>query len=122
MQLTVYQQLSDDAVLARVNGEIDMSTAEQFSSSLMTALNAASAHPARLLIVDLNGVDFFGSTGLNAVLQCHRCGLNASTAVRLVASTPLVVRPIEVTKLDGILALYPSVAAARRSGDPDLQR
>ena len=122
MQLTINQQVSDDAVVVRISGEVDMSTAEEFNSSLMTALNVASAHPARLLIADLDGVGYFGSTGLNAVLACHHHGLTTATAVRLVATTPTVGRLIEVTKLDTVLALYPSIAEALQAHDPDMQR
>jgi anti-sigma B factor antagonist len=121
MQLLTNQQVRDDAVVVRISGEVDMSTAEEFSSSLMTALHVASAHPARLLIADLDGVGFFGSKGLNAVLACHKHGLTTATAVRLVATTRTVVRMIEVTALDTVLALYPSITEAVQAPDPDLR-
>jgi anti-anti-sigma factor len=122
MQLITNQQVSDDAVLVRISGEVDISTAEELSSSLMTALDVASAHPARLLIADLDGVGFFGSTGLNAVLACHNHGLTTATAVRLVATTRVVVRLIEITGLDTVLALYPSITEAVQAPHPDLHR
>ena len=122
IQLTTNQQVSDDAVVVRISGEVDMSTAEEFNSSLMTALNVASAHPARLLIADLDGVGFFGSAGLKAVLACHDHGLTTATALRLVATTAVVVRPLEATKLDTVLALYPSIAEALQASGRDVQR
>jgi anti-sigma B factor antagonist len=121
-RLSASRRVSDDAVVVSVIGDIDMSTAARFGAALATAFDMALAHPARLLIVDLDGVDFFGSTGLTAALDCHQRGLDAAVDVRLVATSPLVLRPIEVTRLDRILALYPSVGAAILAGHPDVAR
>jgi anti-anti-sigma factor len=91
-----------------VKGEIDSSTAGELGSQLESVLQQAGGHESRLLIVDLQGVTYFGSAGLNAVLDCHKQGLRAGISVRLVADNDLVVRPIEVTNLDSLLDLYPS--------------
>ena len=58
------------------------------------------------------GVTYFGSAGLNAVLDCHKQGLRTGISVRLVADNDLVVRPIEVTNLDSLLDLYPALPDA----------
>lgn len=112
MRLLVIHDTLDEAVVVRVEGEIDSSYAEEFADELSTAVGLAAAHPARLLIVDLQGVSFFGSAGLNAVLDCHEKGAADGTVVRLVASRPEVVFPIEVTRLDDVLDLYPSLTEA----------
>lgn len=112
MQLLVAHDTLDEAVVVRVEGEIDSSNAEEFASHLAAALGLAGDHPARLLVVDLQRVSFFGSAGLNAVLACHEKGAADGTAVRLVAAQPEVVCPVEVTKLDSVLQLYPSFAEA----------
>ena len=72
-----------------------------------SALHQAGGQDSRLLIIDLQDVTYFGSAGLNAVLDCHKQGLRAGISVRLVADNELVVRPIEVTNLDSLLDLYP---------------
>ncbi len=69
-------------------------------------------HPSRLVIVDLQPVNFFGSAGLNAVLDCHEAGAAAGTAVRLVADHPQVLQPIRVTELDRIFQVYPTLSDA----------
>jgi anti-anti-sigma factor len=71
-----------------------------------------------LLIVDLQGVTYFGSAGLNAVLDCYKQGLRLRTSVRLVADNDLVVRPIEVTNLDALLELYPTLPDALEGREP----
>jgi anti-anti-sigma factor len=57
-------------------------------------------------------VKYFGSAGLNAVLDCHEQGRAEGVTVRVVAANAEVRRPIEVTRLDEVLDLYDSVAAA----------
>jgi len=110
--LVVDSEVRPEAVLVRAKGEVDSSTAGEFSSQLEAALQQAESQGSRLLIVDLQGVTYFGSAGLNAVLDCHKQGLQAGTSVRLVADNGLVVRPIEVTNLDSVLELYPTLPDA----------
>ena len=94
------------------SGEVDASTVETFQSHLRAGLDAATDHPAKVLIIELGAVTYFGSAGLNAVLACHERGASDGVAVRLVAANPEVIRPIEVTKLDTVLRPYDSVDAA----------
>lgn len=117
--LVVDSEVRPEAVVVRASGEIDSSTAGELKSQLESALEQAGAHDARLLVVDLNAVTYFGSAGLNAVLDVHEQGLRAGTSVRLVADNGLVVRPIEVTNLDSRLDLYstfPDALEGRDSG------
>ena len=102
----------DDSVIVRAVGDIDSSTVAQLASKLSAALRLACDHPTRLLIVDLHAVTFFGSAGLNAVLDCHEDGVADGTLVRLVADNAQVVRPIEVTNLDRVLDVYPTLPEA----------
>ncbi|UMB72471.1 STAS domain-containing protein [Mycobacterium paraterrae] len=110
--LVVDCDVRPDAVLVHASGEIDSSTAGELRSQLQAALRQAGAHESRLLIIDLNDVTYFGSAGLNAVLDTHKQGLRGGTTVRLVADNGLVVRPIEVTNLDSLLDLYPTLPDA----------
>jgi anti-anti-sigma factor len=110
--LMVDYEVRPEAVLLRANGEVDSSTAGELISQLAAALREAGTQASRLLIIDLQGVTYFGSAGLNAVLNCHRQGRQAGTSVRLVAENGLVVRPIEVTNLDSVLELYPTLPDA----------
>ena len=110
--LVVDSEVRPEAVLVHATGEIDSSTAGALRSQLESALEQAKSQESRLLILDLQGVTYFGSAGLNAVLDCHKKGLRAGTSVRLVADNDLVVRPIEVTNLDSLLDLYPTLPDA----------
>jgi anti-anti-sigma factor len=117
--LVVDCEVRPEAVLVHAKGEIDSSTASELRPQLASALQQAGDHESRLLIIDLRGVTYFGSAGLNAVLDCHKQGLRAQTSVRLVADNELVVRPIEVTNLDSLLDLYPSLPDALKGRDSE---
>ncbi|MGC2652829.1 MAG: STAS domain-containing protein [Mycobacterium sp.] len=112
--LTVECEDRDDSVIVRATGDIDSSTVAQLAGKLSAGLQVARDHPARLLVVDLQAVTFFGSAGLNAVLDCHEDGVADGTLVRLVANNAQVVRPIEVTGLDRVLEVYPTMPEALR--------
>lgn len=112
-------EVRPEAVVVQAKGEVDSSTAGALISRLGAALQQASTQDSRLLIIDLQAVTYFGSAGLNAVLDCHRQGLQAGTSVRLVADNGLVVRPIEVTNLDTVLDLYPTLPDALQGRDTE---
>jgi anti-anti-sigma factor len=116
--LVVDRDVRPEAVVVRAKGEVDSSTASEFTARLTAALQEAANQASRLLIIDLQALTYFGSAGLNAVLDCHRQGVKAWTSVRLVADNGLVVRPIQVTNLDSVLELYPTLGEALEGRDP----
>jgi anti-sigma B factor antagonist len=110
--LEVGQEARGDAVVVLASGDVDSITVDKLTAQLSAALDVAASHPARLVVVDLKSVNFFGSAGLNAVLECHEAGEAAGTSVRLVADHGEVLEPIKVTELDRILDIYPTVSDA----------
>jgi anti-anti-sigma factor len=115
--LEVKQDIRDAAVIVSAEGEIDSGTVDTLISHLDAALEAASDHPTRLLVLELGDVTYFGSAGLNAVLGCYERGLSDGVKVRLVASNAEVIMPIEVTKLDNVLKPYQTVTDALGGSD-----
>ena len=94
------------AVLA-VAGEIDLATAPSFEEAISEAL--ADEPPG--LIIDLSGVTFLASVGLQIlVLTKERVG--TATDFGVVADGPSTSRPIELTELDKIFDLYPTLDEA----------
>lgn len=116
--LAVECEVRQDAVVVRAEGDIDSTTVDELTAHLTTALQLAATHPARLVVIDLQPVTFFGSAGLNAVLDCHEQGAAAGTSVRLVAGHGQVTQPIKVTELDRILQIYPTLAQALQTARP----
>jgi anti-anti-sigma factor len=115
--LEVKQDVRDAAVVVSAGGDIDSGTVETLVTHLDAALQVASDHPMKLLVLELADVTYFGSAGLNAVLGCYERGLSDGVSVRLVASNAEVIMPIEVTKLDNVLRPYQTVTDALSATD-----
>jgi anti-anti-sigma factor len=117
--LEVEQDVLDTAVVVSADGEVDSGTVDILITHLDAALQAASDHPSRVLVIELAKVTYFGSAGLNAVLGCYERGVSDGVIVRVVAQNLEVIRPIEVTKLDGVLRPYKTVSDAVEGTDED---
>jgi anti-sigma B factor antagonist len=102
------------ALVMDVVGELDLHTAP----NLMAAVDDALARPGlTLLIIDLSGVSFLGSSGLGVLANLATRATTpnqASVPLRIVAPAEHrpVARPWEAMNLHQILPLYPDVEAA----------
>jgi anti-anti-sigma factor len=99
------------AVVLDVAGDVDIVTAPQVQAAVEHAL--AGRPP--VLVLDLTGVTFLSSAGLS-VLVAARSTAGADTRVRVVAASGVVRRPLELTGLDVVFALYGSRADALADG------
>jgi anti-sigma B factor antagonist len=101
-----------DAVVVRVSGAIDVLTAPRLRSALAVALENLDDRP---VIVDLTTVRFLGSSGLRALAESaeQASAKPGFQPLRVVVdSNRPVLRPIELTGYDAILALYHDVEDA----------
>jgi anti-sigma B factor antagonist len=71
--------------------------------------------PPEALIVDVSGVDFCDSSGLAAFLALHRRLAGLGSRLSLVGVDGRVARLLEITKLDRLFHLYPTLDEARAS-------
>src|SRR5215210_7499092 len=103
-----------DHVTLRLTGEIDTYTAQSVRNA---ALDAMREHDADIRI-DLSGVTFLDSTGLEVLLATRRRAQLEGGQLELLDPTRTVVRVLEVTGVSRLFGLAPSTA-----GDPhDHQR
>lgn len=86
-----------------VHGEVDMASAPQLQSALEEAQRGGKS-----LVIDMSEVDFLGSAGLSVLLVASEA---QQARLRVVASDA-VRRPIELTALDQLLSVFPSLDAA----------
>jgi anti-anti-sigma factor len=106
--LAVLRERRGKAVIVSADGEVDMTS----SSALSRELDAAAESAIDLLVVDLNAVTFFGSSGLAVLMTCRQqCG-GRDIAFRVAANQRAVLRPMALTGLDEELALYPTAEQA----------
>ena len=102
------------ATVIEVAGEIDLLTA----GDVEAAINAGAATAEHILVIDLTEVSFLGSAGLG-VLARGQMTTGQRVALRVVATSPAVLRPIRLTGMDKLLAMFETVADALESG-PEL--
>ena len=94
----------DERVVVRVGGEIDTATGEALQRELLAIVRLRPRH----LGLDLSGVDFLDSSGLRALLVVQQAVASGGRQVRVVGSTPMIDRLLEIT---GLEALFPHDAA-----------
>lgn len=95
-----------------VSGAVDVLTAPRLRSALAVALEHLDGRP---VIVDLTAVRFFGSPGPRALAESaeQASAKPGFQPLRVVVdSNRPVLRPIELTGYDAILALYHDVEDA----------
>jgi anti-sigma B factor antagonist len=90
-----------------VGGEIDLSTAPAFEAAIIGALD----DDPPVVVIELSEVSFMASVGLRILAAAHE-KVSKSAQLAIVANNPATSRPIELTGLDKVMSLYPSLDAA----------
>jgi len=98
------QMGADGAVTVKVVGEVDTFTAPVLRSSLDSQLEQSP----RELVIDLSGVQFLGSAGLAVLVETQKAARSRDVALRLIATTRAVTRPLEVTGLIDLFTIADS--------------
>ena len=98
--------------MVSIGGEIDLSTAPAFEEAITEALERQPA----VLAIELSEVTFMASVGLR-VLAATNEKVGDSTRIAVVANNPAASRPIQLTGLDNVVQLYPTLDAALRATD-----
>ncbi|MEU7474750.1 STAS domain-containing protein [Lentzea sp. NPDC042327] len=91
-----------------VSGEIDRMTDDP---ALNQAVEAVRGAPTGL-VLDLGGVSFFGSAGINMVVAVRREAQRAKVPFRVVAASKTVLRPLELSGVNVLLTVHPNLAEA----------
>lgn len=102
------QSQGDHTVLA-LAGEIDLYTAPRLQSELAAALSGSG--PARL-VVDMSGVEFCDSTGMNVLLAAHRHARERGGDLELAAPRAAVRKILQVTGLESVFTVHDEPAVA----------
>jgi anti-sigma B factor antagonist len=96
----------DGAVTVTVVGEVDTFTAPVLRSSLDSQLEQSPKE----LVIDLSGVQFLGSAGLAVLVETQKAARARDVALRLIATTRAVTRPLEVTGLIDLFTIADSAS------------
>jgi anti-sigma B factor antagonist len=109
VELKVTCRQQGEYVVMSVQGEIDLYTVPRLQRALASVL--ASGGPVRL-VVDLSGVDFCDSTGVNVLLAGHRQAREAGGDLELAAPRPAVRKILQVTGLEAVFTVTDNPAQA----------
>jgi len=101
VELKVTTRSQGDHTVVSVAGEIDLYTAPRLQSELMTAL---SRSPVRL-IVDMSGVEFCDSTGINVLLAAHRQARERGGELQLAGPGSATRKVLQVTGLETVFTV-----------------
>jgi anti-sigma B factor antagonist len=107
--------LSGPGAIVTVAGEIDSTSAPILRDRLDSLLETEIAE----LTVDLTAVTFLDSAGLCVLAAAHRRAIRQDVAMRVLASSRAVIRPLQITGLWNLLnAEQVEGADAGRQGIP----
>ncbi|MGH3808040.1 MAG: STAS domain-containing protein [Pseudonocardiaceae bacterium] len=99
-----------DARVVTVTGEVDSLTAPELAAFLTAQLAAA-----RLVVVDLDGVQFMGSAGLAALFEANELASRENCGLRLVCDSRVVNRALETAGLRHCFTFADNVVDAVRN-------
>ncbi|MGI8815644.1 MAG: STAS domain-containing protein [Pseudonocardia sp.] len=102
------EEPASDTALLRVSGEIDMLT----SPILRQGIAEQLSDDRMRLLVDLNGVDFLGTSGLAALVEARSSAAEHAIELWLVCTNRQVLRPLEIAGLTSLFRIAGTVAEA----------
>jgi anti-sigma B factor antagonist len=96
--------------IVTVQGQVDLTTAPE----LRARLNDAMADGRPVVVVDLTATDFLDSTALGALVAAHKRLRAHGGQIRLVCTSPHILKVFQITSLDRVFALHETVEEACR--------
>jgi anti-sigma B factor antagonist len=109
---TLSARVHGGQVIVALSGQLDTTGVADTAAAL-----AAAAPPGQPVIVDLADLDYMDGNALAALTAAHRRARGGD--LLLVAPHGLVRRMLILTSLDGVIGVYPSVAAASAAVSTD---
>ncbi|MFC0438350.1 STAS domain-containing protein [Kutzneria buriramensis] len=105
--ISVRMQRLGPVAVVHLSGELDLATVDHVERELGDVADGVDG-----LVVDLEGLSFLASTGLALLARWHGRAGEQGFAFRVVAANRQVLRPIQLTALDDVLALDATVDEA----------
>ena len=108
MELKVSSRSQGERTIVAVAGEIDLYTAPRLHSELAAAV---SGDGLPRVVVDMTGVEFCDSTGMNVLLAALRRARERGGELVLAAPRPAVRKILQVTGLESVFTVLDDPAA-----------
>ncbi|WP_367128503.1 STAS domain-containing protein [Saccharothrix sp. HUAS TT1] len=101
-------ELDDGVVRLSVSGTLDAATHRPVLTELDTVFETGPAG----VVLDLRAVDFMGSVGIAMLVNARHRANRLRIPLAIVADSRPVLRPLQMSQVDGALPLHPTVDAA----------
>jgi anti-sigma B factor antagonist len=98
------EQLSGDAYLIALTGEVDLYTAPEFKQELLDAIAKGAKH----VVVDLSGTTFIDSTTLGVLVGGVKRLRTNDGQLSLICSDRNITKIFEITGLDRVFTIHAS--------------
>jgi anti-sigma B factor antagonist len=92
-----------------LGGEIDLYTAPRLHGELVAILSGDE--PVQV-VVDMSGIEFCDSTGMNVLLAAHRRAREQGGDLELAAPRPAIRKVLQVTGLESVFTVLDDPAPA----------
>lgn len=101
-------RLAEGTPVVAVAGEIDLFTAPEFKQAVTAAIDDARDN----VVVDLSETTFMDSSSLGVLIAAHRHAVARGGELIVVCGNEAILKTLEITGLDGVFTLQPSLDAA----------
>ncbi|MFE7762495.1 STAS domain-containing protein [Streptomyces sp. NPDC057438] len=108
-RLSVAHHVVDDVRVVTVRGEIDHDVKDLFDEALLAGGDAAT--PPRI-VVDLGGVTFMDSSGINVLVAANRRVSGGRGWLRIAAAQEPVLRVLQLVGVDTFIPCHPTTEQA----------
>lgn len=109
-QLSVVRSDADGITVLALRGEVDY----QSVGVLTAAMPPADAEVGERVVLDLSGVTFMDSSGVNALIAAHQATRAAQGWLRLVGVRGAVQRTVQLVGLDSLVDCHATLQEALR--------
>ena len=99
---------ANGTVVIALPDEIDVTSADQVDTELAATLETGT----QVLVVDMTATRFCDSRGVQALVRAYHRAAAAGVEMRVAASGPAVLRVLQLTGTDQVIALYPDMSTA----------
>ena len=98
----------DGAIILSVQGEVDLANAASLRAELTSAIGTGT----RLIVVDLTGLRYIDSSGINVLLDTHRAFAKDGCLMALAVVPSVIQRIFDIVGLEQLMPIYTTVATA----------
>jgi anti-anti-sigma factor len=99
-ELSVSTELTDGTAVVTVVGEVDLATAAELGGELRSALQRAGS-----VVVDVGGMSFIDSSGLNTLVHAHRAAEESGGRFLVRRPTPMFSKLLHITRLETLFVI-----------------